>query len=171
VIAALLGLAILLSTSGLAAEGAENPGAAAWRRGRVLLEQGLVDAAIAQFTRLVQYDPEDPVAYCYRADAYARKKDWAPVLQDAQRAIKLDPKLAWAYVLRGQAYAGMKQTEKALADFAQAIRLDAEFVPAYVQRGYLYAGLNQPERANRDFRTANRLIIQHATGGQRTQRR
>jgi tetratricopeptide (TPR) repeat protein len=149
----------------------DNPGAVAWRRGVSLLDKGLVDAAIAQFTLLVRHDPEDPVSYCYRADAFARKRDWQEVLADAETALRLDRKLAWAYVLRGRARAGMKKPQEALADYAQAIRVDPQFLRAYVWRGYLYAELGESAKANQDFSTANRLSIQQATGGSSTELR
>jgi tetratricopeptide (TPR) repeat protein len=159
--------ASLVSGESLAAQD-DNPGAVAWRRGVSLLNKGLMDAAIAQFTLLVRHDPEDPVSYCYRADAFARKRDWQQVLADAEAALRLEPKLAWAYVLRGRARAGTRKPKEAMADYAQAIRVDPQFLRAYLQRGYLYAELGEPEKANQDFNTANRLSIQQATGGSST---
>jgi tetratricopeptide (TPR) repeat protein len=142
----------------------ENPGAAAWRRGMSLLGKGLTDAAIAQFTTLIKYDPNDPVSYCYRADAHARKKDWPMVLADADSAIRLDPKLTWAYVLRGQACTGLRNHRDAMIALSQAIRMDPQFVNAFVQRGYLYAQMGDADKANRDFTMANRLLVEQAGG-------
>jgi tetratricopeptide (TPR) repeat protein len=164
VVTVAIALVIVLIWTSIAQPQDDNPGAMAWRRGMSLLDKELVDAAIAQFSLLVQYDPKDPVSYCYRANAFARKKDWHNMLADADAAIRLDSKLAWAYVLRGQAYAGLKQHREAEDALGQAIRLDPKFKEAYIQRGYLYAKMGQPDKANRDFRVANRLIIEEAGG-------
>jgi tetratricopeptide (TPR) repeat protein len=161
---AAIALATVLILPSIARPQGDNPGATAWRRGMSLLDKELVDAAIAQFSLLVQYDPKDPVSYCYRANAFARKKDWQNMLADANAAIRLDNKLAWAYVLRGQACAGLKKHEEAEDALGQAIRLDPRFKEAYIQRGYLYAKLGQPDKASRDFSVANRLIIEEAGG-------
>jgi tetratricopeptide (TPR) repeat protein len=164
VVIAATALAAVLTAPSIAQDQGDNPGATAWRRGMSLLDKGLVDAAIAQFSLLVQYDPKDAVSYCYRANALARKKDWHRMLADTDAALRLDSKLAWAYVLRGQACAGLKKYKEAENALGQAIRIDPKFKEAYIQRGYLYSKMGQPDMANRDFRVANRLIIEEAGG-------
>lgn len=139
-----------------------NPGAAAFFRGMKLMKAGLVDGAIAAFSELVRYDPDDPVSYCYRANALLRKSAWDQAIADASKAIELDEKQAWAYVLRGYARSAKNLNDEALADFNRAVVLDAALADAYVQRGHLYAKLGQAEKANADLQVANRLLVEQA---------
>ncbi len=96
------------------------------------------DGAIAACSRLIGRNPNDAIAYGYRAVAYGKKGDLERAIADLSRAIQLDPKDAVSFTDRGHAYEMKGDHDRAIADFNQAIRLDPTHTGALFQRGDAY---------------------------------
>ena len=67
-------------------------------------DKGEYDLAIAEYTKAIELDPENAVAYNGRGDVYYDKGELALAIADYTQAIKLDPQYAVAYYNRGNAY-------------------------------------------------------------------
>jgi tetratricopeptide (TPR) repeat protein len=85
----------------------------------------MYDETIADFTKVIEFNPKDAPAYNNRGLAYAKgKKQYKKAFADFNKAIGLDPDFAEAYDNRGIAYRVMdNDREKACADWRRACEL------------------------------------------------
>jgi tetratricopeptide (TPR) repeat protein len=60
-----------------------------YTRGLAALDDGDLDAAIAEFTTAITKDPRDPFSYIRRATAYEKKRATALAIADYQKALTL----------------------------------------------------------------------------------
>lgn len=114
----------------------EWPLAYQWR-GATYREMGDLDAALEDYTRVLELEPE---AYWYnrRGLVYEEQKQFDKAVADYTRAIERNPKWAVAYNNRGFARMNLKQWEKAKADFETAIRLDPSAPTPYINLAGTY---------------------------------
>ena len=104
-------------------------------RQRALRQGATTTARIESYNEAVKLNPNDPVVYHNRGNAYANKRDLDRAIADQNQAIKLNPNYALAYNDRGLAYGARGDIERALADFDQSIKLDPKNALAYYNRG------------------------------------
>ncbi len=106
-------------------------------RGAVYRDMGDYEAALEDYNRVVELEPE---AYWYnrRGLVYEEHKEFDKAVADYTRAIEQSPKWAVAYNNRGFARMNLKQWEKAKADFETAIRLDPSAPTPYVNLAGVY---------------------------------
>ena len=89
------------------------------------------DAAIRQFTAVLQKNPKDTGAYAKRGKAYSGNKDYDKAMADYDKAIQLDPKIADAYVGRAVIYLVKRDYNKSWENVHQAEALGGQFWPAF----------------------------------------
>ena len=89
------------------------------------------DAAIRQFTSVIQKNPKDASAYAKRGKAHSGNKDYDKAMVDYDKAIQLDPKIADAYVGRAVVYLMKKDFDKSWENVHKAEALGGEFWPAF----------------------------------------
>lgn len=99
-------------------------------RAVALLEKGDVDAAIADYTRALEFEPNDASLFYGRAAARQTKNDLEGALADYSKTIELAATHALAYANRGVVKALLKKSD-ATADFETAFRLDPSLKPRY----------------------------------------
>jgi tetratricopeptide (TPR) repeat protein len=119
---------------------------------------GEYEKAEADYTRAIELDPKDAVAYNNRGANYNAMGEYEKAEADYTRAIELDPKDAVAYNNRGANYNAMGEYEKAEADYTRAIELDPDYAGAYFNRGNNYNAMGEYEAALMDFEHAADLI-------------
>lgn len=119
--------------------------------------EGEYDKAIAEFTKVIQSNPQSSAAYLLRGRLHAEKGDHAKAISDHNRAIRLNPESSGAYSSRGLIYSGMEDRESALADFDKAIELNAENAEAYFGRGAILVLTDEYERGIGDLDRAIEL--------------
>jgi tetratricopeptide (TPR) repeat protein len=120
------------------------------------------DAAIAEYTKAIELDPDNAEAYNRRGIAYGKKGDGDRAFAGFNRAIKLDPDYAEAYCNRGFAYYIKKDCGQAIADFNRAIKLDPDYAEAYCRRGYAYGKKGDYGQAITDINRAIELDPDYA---------
>ena len=108
-------------------------------------------AALVDYTRAIEMDPQDAEAYYHRAVIYTKQQDHPAALADFTAAINLDPQSGAAYNHRGVAYADQGDTSAALDDFNRAIDLDPQNSEAWYNRGLVLATLSQTRQASDAF--------------------
>jgi tetratricopeptide (TPR) repeat protein len=109
------------------------------------IQDGQLDAAIAEFNKAIDIDPSAAIAYLYRGIAYAGQDRLNEAIADYTRAIDLDPDDPAAYLYRGSIFAQQGDLKAAVADFTSVIERDPDNALAYYLRGNIRAGdLNQP---------------------------
>lgn len=96
------------------------------------------EQAIADYTQVLQQDPEHVEAFLNRGRSYAALGDYPEAIRDYNRAIALQPNRAVGYSSRGQAYVRMKRYGEALGDYARALELNPRDAAVHNARGLLY---------------------------------
>lgn len=82
--------------------------------------------AIADFSRVIELDPNRAEAYNYRGTSYFWLKKFRQALEDYNQAIRLDPKLTIAYYNRGYVRIELGDKKGAIADFRQGAALSKQ---------------------------------------------
>jgi tetratricopeptide (TPR) repeat protein/uncharacterized membrane protein YhaH (DUF805 family) len=109
---------------------------------------------IALYTKAIELDPKQAMAFNNRGLAYFTKKDYDQALKDYDQAIVLKPDFALAYNNRGDAYYQRKEYDRAQADYSKAIGLKPDYDLAYYNRGLTYYEQKNYDQAINDFNNA-----------------
>ena len=96
-------------------------------RGIARYDLGKMEAAIDDYDRAIELNPEDATAYNNRGFARSDLGDLAAAIDDFDRAIALNPEDATAYFNKACALALMGQGEEACVWLERAIGLDREY--------------------------------------------
>gem|GEM_PF-888537 len=160
-------------------------------RGDKLLNQGKLEAAISEYTKAININPNKVVSFMHRGVAYARLKQYEKAINDLTWLIKggvadvpmvgLGPDV---YYSRGSIYVDMQQYEKALADFSSGIGVASrlynkakqrsaaiDFSPwlkqsllqCYHARATVYSLIKEYSKALKDYDEALRLFPDEPT--------
>ena len=137
-------------------------------RGNYHLDNGNYQAALAEYTRALDYDPKSWVAFLLRAYLYQLQSKNALAIKDLDRTIELNPTVE-AHVMRGVAYAFSGDDDAALKDYVTAVRIDPAYGSTYKQRAYIYLRRGKFAEAEADIKEAMRLLpddleVQHSFG-------
>lgn len=93
-----------------------------------------VGAAIADCSRVIVMQPNNPAGYSCRGFAYSYIFSYKEAFADFDRAIELAPGEPKFYYERGYAYYLRGDRQEAIADFSQSIKLNPNFESAYFFR-------------------------------------
>jgi tetratricopeptide (TPR) repeat protein len=113
--------------------------------------RGDVDAALAEYKKIIELHPELPDAYTNLAVAQKRKGNLDPALASLTTALELKPDYAAALTTRGGIFAEQGKWREARRDFEAALKIDPN------DDGALY-GLSQALREGRDYAGAQRAL-------------
>ncbi len=127
------------------------------QRGFEQFQRGDLDAAIADFTTAVTFDPSYVRAYLNRAMVWFRKNRLDEALNDFNKTIDLEPRSADAYNGRGNVYIDLGEYETAIANFSRAIEINPRHVAAYTNRGIARQVNWQTDEAIADYGKAIEL--------------
>jgi tetratricopeptide (TPR) repeat protein len=95
-----------------------------WRnRAYLLALSGDQTGAVEAYSRVIELNPEDALAFYNRGTCYIRLRSYWQAIKDFNRAIELNPKLAEAYSNRGGAYYKLGEHRQAFADLKIAAGL------------------------------------------------
>ena len=145
-----------------------------FERGLKLQDGREIEAALVEYDRALELDPDHVVALLSRAVIHAqlgnnelakRDHDHAFRLDPLavrtrsffDRAVEMDPTNGAALVSRGLALSEAGEDERAIADFDQAIALDPSDQLAIFNRGAVYEQMGDLDAALRDFDRAVEL--------------
>lgn len=120
-------------------------------RGIALWQKAEHDRALAEFSRALQIDPRNALAFQARGNTYSSKGEYERAVADYTDALRLDPRLTLAYVNRGLAYTKLRDSDQAVADFTAALKLEPRLALAYLNRGTAFARKGDYDRAIADF--------------------
>lgn len=109
------------------------------------------DRAVKYFTKVIDLEPNNAIAYRRRGIAYYDLKKYQRAIEDYDKAIELDPKYAKAYSNRGVAYYAQKKFRRAIQDFDKATALNPDSAVTYYNRGNAYYYLKKYQRAVQDY--------------------
>ena len=93
-------------------------------RGNAKGRRGDYAAAIADFDRALEIDPQNTAAYNNRGNAKDGMGDHVAAIADFDRALEIDPQCAEAYNNRGTVKDGMGDHAAAIVDFDKALQIN-----------------------------------------------
>jgi tetratricopeptide (TPR) repeat protein len=127
------------------------------RKANLLLSNGDVEGAIADYTHAIRLGPKDAELYYRRGLAYDREGDFGNAIADISEAIRLNPKYAEAFFSRGFVYDRDRNIEMAIGDYNEAIRLNPTVSEWFCQRGHAWFLSGEYDKAIADLTEAIRL--------------
>lgn len=130
------------------------------------LHTGEHELAINAFTKAIELDPVNALAYDYRGIAHGKNYEWNESIADCSRAINIEPEYEGGYNNRGLAFYKTGRLDEAMEDYCQAIELAPHVAIFYNNRGLVHFHKGHYREAisdyNRAFRRARKAepIIQ-----------
>src|SRR5437867_9452103 len=91
------------------------------------------EAALTEFSRTLELQPNNALARLYRASVYRRRGEWERSLADFQRAEELDPRDPWNPTAIGQTYQAFRQWKDAERAELRALAIDPHHAPAALE--------------------------------------
>ena len=150
-------LALLLINNSCANDTDDAPEVNYFENGKIALESNNFIKAIDDFTKAIEKDPDNNMAYYYRGLSNLYKMELEKAAIDFSKVINNDSTYPDAYNNRGLAYTLMGNMDMAIQDLDKAIELDSNFAQAYVNRGTVYTNWNNSKEALNDFNRALEL--------------
>ena len=113
-------------------------------------------AAISDYNKIIELDPKDAKAYCYRGAVKVLIQDFQGAIADYTKAIEIYPEYERAYYKRGILKVELEDYQAAIADYNKAIELDdPKNIEVYYDRGFAKAQLEDYQGAVADFSKLN----------------
>ena len=138
----------------------ESKTAILWFKGKANFIKGLWDNAIADYSKIIQMNPDIAGFYNSRGMVYHRKGQYDEAIADFNSAIELSRNVAEFYNNRGATYNDEGRHDKAIADFTKAIELNPKLSRAYNNRAVAYYFKKEYDEAWEDVHKAQRLGYQ-----------
>lgn len=126
-------------------------------RGAAFIQEESYDAAIEEYSGVLEIDPANSEAYFYRGYCYRQKKWLHSAVLNFSEAIRLKPQPLY-YLSRCNAHLAGENAEEAIRDCSETIRRVPARPEAYLLRGLAYWLQGDLDRALQDSLMA--LMIQ-----------
>jgi uncharacterized caspase-like protein len=114
--------------------------------------------AAAQFTRAINTDPEDSLAYTYRC-AETTNSDPLSAIRDCYASVAITPQFVPARLLLANALLAQGQSEAALREITSALIIAPDSAQSYAVRARIMKALGQDAAADKDIRRAIALSL------------
>jgi serine/threonine protein kinase/tetratricopeptide (TPR) repeat protein len=115
------------------------------------------EAAIRDYTRAIELDPDHPGYFSGRAWSYIQIENWERAINDYSRAIELEPDNPEHWANRGDVFNRIGDFEPALADINHAIELQPDNPRFYATRAWAFLIDGDSEAAAQEFSFAIEL--------------
>ena len=115
------------------------------------------DDAIADYSKIIELNPNSAHSYSGRGAAYYFKNNYDCAIADYTKAIELNPIFEEAYCGLGWAYLNQGDHDYAIVNLTKAIELNPDFAQAYHRRAYTYYSMDDYARAIPDYTKAIEL--------------
>ncbi len=116
------------------------------------IEDGQYEAAVADLTQAIAYDPKRVSNYLERASAYSDLDNYDLALEDYNSVIFRDPRNADAYYYRAGIFSDRDQLDMAILDYRAAIRLNPK--DSYTLNSLAWLLVINPDQAARNGKEA-----------------
>lgn len=130
--------------------------------GRIYIQAGDDESAIAHERRCIELEPREPDAYFYLALSLTRLGRRAEAMDTVRRGLGIDPENAPMHRLLGALLSREHQFAEADAHFAEARRFDPEDTDLYVQWAASYSERGDKSKAREMLENAVRLSPQRS---------
>jgi len=125
--------------------------------GKDFVASGNYADAIAQFSKLIEENPEYTEAYVARAEAYEKAGKKEEAAEDYKRATAFEDKDESIYYNAGRLYYELEQYEEAIPMLTKVTALDKKHVNAYKFKMESYIALEQYDKALKESNELNKL--------------
>lgn len=125
-------------------------------RGVTRIAQQKWTEAYSDFTRAIEINPRDMIAWQRRASVQSQLGRKLEAMADYSRSIEIQPTTK-ALSQRGMLHIDAKDYEAAIADFSQAIQIDGGDGANFLRRGFAYVLRGELDRAEQDASRAEQL--------------
>ncbi|MFP6668192.1 MAG: tetratricopeptide repeat protein [Pirellulales bacterium] len=132
------------------------------KMGEVQLEKDRESAALAQFERAVELNPEHWKARHNRGVSYAVSGEMAKALKDFTKVIELKPKFANAWFNRAEAQMALGKVAAAITDYSAAVAVSPRDAGFHFARAAAYRQHGKTEQALHDYTQAIELDTSNA---------
>lgn len=153
---------MLLLCRGQGANSAATQAKSLVESGNARAGQGDAQGAILDFSRSIEIDPTNPIAYAARGNARVSVGELEDAITDFSKAIEIDPSRRVPYINRGVAKVDKGDLDGAILDYTKVIALDAKNVTAYRNRGCALWQKGDVDGARADFQQAVQLATDEA---------
>lgn len=126
-----------------------------------LRKQGNYAAAVDEYSKALQYDPQHFKSLFNRGFAYDKLGHFPAAIQDYTQAIDINPDYAFCFYNRGISYDHLGDLKAALQDFSRAIAMQPNNADFYHNRAYVYRKLQQWDEAIDDYTAILRFAPQN----------
>jgi len=106
-----------------------------YHKGIELSVTGKLQEAHQEVSSAIRENPQNALAYVYRAHLDARLGNYELAINDSSKAIEINSHFSLAYVNRAYVYYRLRDYEKCLEDAKKAIKLNSNFALAYILYG------------------------------------
>jgi tetratricopeptide (TPR) repeat protein len=113
--------------------------------------------AVADYSKLIELNPNKGSNYSSRADAKSELNDYRGAIADYNKANELDPNYSYYYASRADAKFNMGDYKGAIADYTKAILGDPKDGESYLSRGDAKILIKDKVGACKDFSKAGEL--------------
>lgn len=129
-----------------------------FRRAELNYKNKNYQAAIEDYTRLLQLNPNEAKAYLGRSDAWISLGNYHEAIKDCTQFLKLRPDCVEGYIARAGQFKDMGNLQRAIDDCSHAISIGSDWDNiAYSLRGECYGLLENYQAALQDFNQSIRL--------------
>jgi len=133
-----------------------------FQKGLRFLTTQRYDLAIKAFSKAIEVNPRNAVAYCNRGVARFFTGDHELAIADFTRAVEINPIYTEAYCNRGGLWAKKGDHGKAIADYTRALEIHPRYPVAYCGRGIAWANRGKYGKAIADFTMALEINPRYA---------
>jgi tetratricopeptide (TPR) repeat protein len=129
-----------------------------FRRGEAERELGRWDAAVADYSKALQFTHDDPDIWQQRGLVYSEHlAQWQKAVADFSMDIRLDPSRAWSWNMRSHTLLSLHRWSQAIADASRAIQLAPGECSHWGRRADAYLLSRRWNQAIRDYSRAAEL--------------
>lgn len=118
------------------------------------IEEGKLDAAIEDYTKIIAIEPENADAFARRGDVFLQKSDYDKAIADYDKSLEIKSDDFFTFYNRGRAYYKKGDYEKAIEDHTSELELQSRRGLGQIGRGNAYLKLEQYDEAIADFNNA-----------------
>ncbi|MEM6526187.1 MAG: tetratricopeptide repeat protein [Bacteroidota bacterium] len=130
---------------------------ARYNRAKAYFKLGKLDAAIEDFSVLVNLQPKVAFYYSERGVAYHLAQERVKALADLDKAVELEPEKPFRYASRAFIKDHYGDLKGALSDYEKAIALDPDDAISHNNKGLVEEKLGYKEQSKKSFRKADEL--------------
>ncbi len=127
------------------------------QQGDQALEAGKIEAAIANYQKIITIDSQSVMAYQKLGKAFSEAGKLETAISAYQKVIQLDPNFFWAYNNLGEALIKQEQWQAAIPIYQKAIELDPNFSWAYGNLATALKKLERPQAAAEVYQNATKF--------------